>query len=69
MVGEASIISRASQARRTFQKILSQDPSRIEENDEFEFHLYKSDWKVSWEKGNRAIELARQVREQGYYTV
>jgi len=69
MVGEASIIYRASRARKTLQAILSQDPSRIGENDEFEFHVYKTDWKISREKGNRAIELAQQVSDQGYYTI
>ena len=51
MVGEGKILKMASQAGRTFQLIMSQDLARTEEGDEFEFQIYKNDWRISREKG------------------
>jgi hypothetical protein len=68
MVGEGAILRRIAQARKSFQGIMSQDPTKIGD-DEFEFHVHKSDWKISREKGNRALELAQQVNADGYYTI
>lgn len=69
MVGEGKIIRNVTQARKSFQNIMSQDPAKIKDDDEFEFQVYKSDWRISWEKGNRALELAHQVKEEGYFTI
>jgi hypothetical protein len=68
MVGEGTIIRKIAQARKSLQVIMSQDTTKIAD-DEFEFQVYKSDWKISWEKGNRALELAQQVKEDGYFTI
>ena len=68
-MGEGTILRRITQARKSFQSIMSQDPMKIKEGDEFEFQVYKKDWKISWEKGNRALELARQVNEDGYFSI
>lgn len=69
MTGEGTVLRRAKEAQRTFQSIMSQDPLRIKEDDIFEFQLYKNDWRISLEKGNRALELANDVQSEGYYTV
>ncbi len=69
MVGEGKILKMASQAGRTFQLIMSQDLARTEEGDEFEFQIYKNDWRISREKGKRALELALGVKTEGYYTI
>jgi hypothetical protein len=64
MVGEGTILRKIAQARKSFQSIMSQDPAKIRD-DEFEFQVYKSDWKISWEKGNRALELAEDKLGKG----
>ncbi|UCE73209.1 MAG: HEPN domain-containing protein [Methanomassiliicoccales archaeon] len=69
MVGEGKILKITTKAKRAFQNIMSQDPNIIKENDEFEFQVYKHDWKISWEKGNRAVDLAEGIKDEGYYTV
>jgi hypothetical protein len=69
MVGEGTILRKITQARKSFQSIMSKDPLKIRDSDEFEFQVYKSDWRISWEKGNRAIELAQQVKDEGYFTI
>ncbi|MFQ6119322.1 MAG: hypothetical protein ACE5KE_05475 [Methanosarcinales archaeon] len=68
MVGESKLLDAVNDARRTFQKAMRQSPLNIEEGDFFEFQLYSDEWKISWEKGVRALDLVEDIKNRGYFT-
>ncbi|MFQ6054924.1 MAG: hypothetical protein ACE5J3_02955 [Methanosarcinales archaeon] len=69
MVGESKLLDAVNDARRTFQKAMRQSPLNIEEGDFFEFQLYSDEWKISWEKGVRALDLVEDIKNRGYFTI
>jgi hypothetical protein len=68
MTGESKVIHALSEAQNAFQKVMRQDDSALDKGDTFEFKVHANEWKISWEKGARAIELAVDIMDRGYYT-
>lgn len=68
MTGESKVIRALTEAQNAFQKVMRQDDSVLDEGDTFEFEVHANQWKISWEKGTRAIELATDIKDRGYYT-
>lgn len=68
MVGEAKVIKAITDARKTFQKVMRQEQRALGQGDSFEFDVYPQEWKISWEKGQRALELADDIKDRGYFT-